>query len=145
MDYNGFGNDIFKTNGDYLVIDDLTTDIDLQKNIPDLERLIKMMEGGVKMVKVKVTENFYLGKFNEIRNLVRAGGKKANGYLGIGDIFECTEEMAEYLLGKNDLKRAFIEVIEVIPEKKKEEVKKEPVKKKTTTTKKTTKKTIAKK
>lgn len=125
MQYDGFGNNIFNTKGDYIAIDDYTTDIDMPKDIPKLEWLLKYMKGGIRMVKVKVIENFHLAKFNELRNLVRAGGNQADGYLGINDVFECTEEMAEYLTGKNALGRAFVEVIEVIPEKEefKEEIK----------------------
>ena len=119
MDYNGFGNDIFGTNGDYLVIDDLTTDIDLQKNIEDLERLIKIVKGGLKMVKVIVVEDFNLSmpKFSQLKNIQRTN-RKNDGYLYKNDKFECTEEMAEYLTGKNNYNRAFVKILEFIPEKK---------------------------
>ena len=74
------------------------------------------------MIKVKVTEEFTLGKFNEIKNIERANyNKKETGRLYVNDTFECTEEMAEYLMGKNAKKRAFVKIIEVIPEKKEEE------------------------
>ena len=77
------------------------------------------------MIKVKVIENFTLGKFNELTNIVRKS-KDEDGSLFVGDIFECTQEMADYLTGNNKEKRAFVEVIEVIPEKEiKEEVKEE--------------------
>ena len=67
------------------------------------------------MVKVKVTEEFTLGKFNEIRANYN---KKEIGRLYVNDTFECNEEMAEYLMEKNPLNRAFVKIIEVIPEKK---------------------------
>ena len=71
------------------------------------------------MVKVKVTEEFTLGKFNEIKNIERANyNKKEIGRLYVNDTFECNEEMAEYLMEKNPLNRAFVKIIEVIPEKK---------------------------
>ena len=127
IDYNGLGNDIFRTKGDFLVIDDLTTDIDCKKDIPNLERLIKIMEGGNKMVKVKVIENFHLGRFNELQNIQRVSSKNSPNYLYVGDVFECTEEMAEYLTKTNSAQRAFIEIIEVIPEKQ-EEVKQVEIK-----------------
>ena len=138
LDFNGYGNNIFNTKGDYKVIDDYTTDIDLPKNITELEKFIKIMKGGVKMIKVEVIEEFTLGRFNELRNIVRKT-KEETGRLFIGDIFECTEEMADYLIKTNKENRAFVKVIEVIPEK---EEKKEPIKK--TTAKKTTRKTTKK-
>lgn len=129
MDYHGFGNDIFRTSGDFLVIDDLTTDIDLQKNIPDLEKLIKIVKGGEKMVKVKVLSDFHLGKFNELKNIERANkAKNTAGYLYTGDIFECAENMAKYLMNidghKNPANKIFVSEIpiEVIPEKAEEKI-----------------------
>ena len=146
MDYHGFGNDIFKTRGDYLVIDDLTTDIDLQKNIPALERLIKFMKGELKMVKLEALEDFTLRRFNELKNIVRKDKEEA-GKIFYGDIFETDVELTEYLTntGKepNPANRAVAKVIEVIPEEEKKAEQK-PVKntttKKTTTKRKTTKK-----
>lgn len=71
------------------------------------------------MIKVKVIEDFHLGKFNELKNIIRANyNKREHGKLYVKDTFECTEEMAEYLMGKNAKKRAFVEVIEVVPEEK---------------------------
>lgn len=126
MDYHGFGNDIFYTKGDFLAIDDLTTDIDLQKNIPALERLIRIEKGVEKMIKVKVTEQFFLGKFNELMNVVRANpNKNEDGSLYVDDTFECDQKMLEYLQGTNATGRSFVEVVEVVPEKKVEEVVKE--------------------
>lgn len=94
------------------------------------------------MVKVEVIENFHLGKYNELKNIQKKV-QTGEGMLSVGDEFECTNEMAEYLTGKNSLGRAFVKIIEIIPE----EVKQEPVKKveekveKTTAKKKTTKRT----
>lgn len=76
------------------------------------------------MIKVRVIEDFHLGKFNELKNIIRANyNKREHGKLYVNDTFECTEEMAEYLMGKNAKKRAFVEVIEVIPEKENTEKK----------------------
>ena len=135
----GYINNIFEEKGDYTVIDDYTTDIDFPKDIKELETLLKIMKGGIKMVKVEVTEEFTLGRFNELRNIVRKGQEVA-GRLFIGDIFDCTEEMAEYLTKTNKEKRAFVKILEVIPEEKKQEEKEEKLKK--VATKKTTKKVI---
>lgn len=99
------------------------------------------------MVKVEVIENFSLGKYSELKNIARKSYNQ-EGYLYVGDIFECTEDMTKYLTGNNGFKRAFVKVLEVIPEVK-EEVKaekeeKKPAKK-TTTKRKTTTKKVAKK
>ena len=148
LDFNGFGNSIFDTKGDYIVIDDYSTDIDKIEDIETIEKFIKIIRGGVKMIKVEVTEEFTLGKFNELKNIVRAGREEA-GRLFERDVFECDEEMAKYLLGDNAYNKAYVKVIEVIPEQVKEEKKtaeiieeSKPKKKETkkVTTKKTTKK-----
>lgn len=73
------------------------------------------------MVKVKVIDNFSLGKFNELKNIVRANpNQDLEGRLFKGDIFECTEEMTEYLTKTNAQGKAFVEVVEIIPEKEEE-------------------------
>lgn len=91
------------------------------------------------MVKVEVIEEFTLGRFNELKNIQRKA-REEKGKLFVGDIFECEKELADYLLGTNTLKRAFVKVIEIIPEKGKE-IKEEKPKKTPTKS----KKTIAKK
>lgn len=72
------------------------------------------------MIKVIVTENFTLDltKFKQLKNIERTNLNK-NGYLYKNDKFECSEELAKYLTGKNAYNRAFVEVIEVIPNKQK--------------------------
>lgn len=90
------------------------------------------------MVKVKVIDNFSLGKFNELKNIVRANPRQdLEGRLFKGDIFECTEEMVEYLTKTNAQGKPFVEVIEIILEKKTDEEK--------TKKRRNTRKTIAKK
>lgn len=132
----GFANSIFDTKGDYIVIDDYSTDVDNIKDIQKIENIIKRMKGEIEMNKVEVIERFTFSRFNELVNIQRKGVDK-QGELFVGDIFECDKDIADYLLGENKLGRAFIKVIEVIPAKVevKEEVK--PVKK-TATKKKTT-------
>lgn len=68
------------------------------------------------MIKVEVIEDFTLQKFGELKNIVRKG-KSQEGKLFTGDIFECSEKMAEYLTGNNSINRAVAKVIEVIPDK----------------------------
>lgn len=97
------------------------------------------------MIKVEVIESFTLGAFKELKNIKRIN-KEENGKLFVGDVFECTEEMTKYLTNEtsNPMNRAFVKVIEIIPEKEKE-VEEKLVEKKTTTRKRTTRKTVAKK
>ena len=86
------------------------------------------------MIKVEVIENFSLGRGNEITNIVRKN-QGENGKLYVGDRFECSEELCNYLNGENHLARAFIKILEVIPEKpveKVDEPAEKPVKKTTT-------------
>ena len=69
------------------------------------------------MIKVQVIEEFRLGKFDELKNIKRASlDKNEKGHLYVNDTFECTEEMVEYLTTNNANKRAYVKVIEVIPE-----------------------------
>ena len=74
------------------------------------------------MIKVEVTEDFTLEKFNELKNIIRKT-KGQEGKLFIGDTFECDEKMADYLTGNNPINRAVVKVIEVIPEKENTEKK----------------------
>ena len=101
----------------YIAINDYTSDIDSKEDIRALEKILKIMKGELKMIKVEVIEEFTLGKFNQLRNITRKNNDKdETGKLFIGDTFECDEEIAEYLTGKNYLNRAFVKIIEVIPE-----------------------------
>lgn len=66
------------------------------------------------MIKCEVIENFRLGDFKKLKNVVRKG-KSLEGYLYKGDTFECDEEMAKYLTGHNKLNKSFVKIIELIP------------------------------
>lgn len=81
------------------------------------------------MVKVEVIDGFTLGRFDELKNIKRIKVEE-KGRLFVGDVFECSEEMYEYLTKNNAEKRAFVKLIEVKAEKKVKEENKE--KKKTT-------------
>ena len=102
------------------------------------------------MIKVEVIEEFTLGKFDELINIQRKN-KSTEGRLYKGDIFECDNKMAEYLLNeiKNPANRAFVKIIEVIPEKKPQKsidkIDKEVKETKRQTIRKTRRKSIAKK
>ena len=69
------------------------------------------------MIKVEALENFTLAKFDELKNIIRKNpNKNEKGKLYEGDVFECSKELADYLLGANALGRAVVKVIEVEPE-----------------------------
>lgn len=76
------------------------------------------------MIKLEVIEGFTLERFNELKNIERIG-IETPGKLNVGDKFECSKEIADYLLGNNPIERAVVKVIEIIPEKAKEEPKEE--------------------
>jgi len=78
------------------------------------------------MIKVKALEGFTLRRFNEIKNLIRANQDDKDGHISKDDTFECPEDLAKYLTNEtqNPANRALVEVIEIIPEQKKEVAKK---------------------
>ena len=115
---------------DYIAINDYTSDIDRPWDVINLEMKMEV----TKMVRVEVIEYFTLEKgivkFEDLKELVRKNPQNAkDGELFVGDIFLCTKEQANYLLGENQLKKAFVKIIEVIPEKEEQETK-EPIKRK---------------
>lgn len=74
------------------------------------------------MVKVKVLDNFHLDKFKKLKNIERADvSKNSEGYLYKGDTFECTEDIAEYLMNteehRNPANKIFVSRVplEVVP------------------------------
>ena len=96
------------------------------------------------MIKVEAMEEFILGKFDEIKDTIARKSREETGKLFVGDIFECDKDMADYLLGANAFKRAFVKVIEIMPDKL-EEIKEEKPKKTIAKKETKSKKTIAKK
>ena len=120
----------------YIPINDYTSDIDRKSDIPKLEQYILLKKGGLKMVKLKVIENFTLGRFNELKDIERIG-LDTKGMLYSGDMFKCEKELADYLLGNNPKNKVVVELVEVIPEKEEpiEEPKEEKPKKKKKATK----------
>ena len=97
------------------------------------------------MIRLQALENFTLGKFDELENIIRKNpNNNENGKLYEKDIFECKQELADYLLGANSLGRAVVKIIEIIPEEKVEYLSEPEVpieeKPKTTKKKKTSKK-----
>lgn len=95
----------------YVAINDESCDIDTPNDIIQLERIL----GGNKMVKCEVIERFTLGRFNELKNIERKS-IDTKGELYVGDTFECSDDLAQYLTGENTLGKTVVKVIEVIPE-----------------------------
>ena len=118
MEYSGFGNNIFHTKGDYMTIEDYTTDIDKPKDIPKIEKYLKYMRGEIDMVKVEVIVGFTLGDYYKIKESIIRKGYEKEGELFVGDIFTCDEEMAKYLMGNNKKREIVVEIVEIIPEEK---------------------------
>lgn len=117
---NGLDVNKHRLTTNYIPINDETCDIDRLEDI----YLLELKTGGNKMIRVKVTEDFDYGKFNELKELIRADGmNNKEGHLYKNDMFLCDKDTAEYLTGKNKYNRAFVEIIEVIPEEKKEKTK----------------------
>lgn len=75
------------------------------------------------MIKVEALEPFTLERFKEI-NIIERKGANTYGLVNKGDIFECNEEMANYLTKGNSYQKQFIRIIEVIPKKKTTKAKK---------------------
>lgn len=122
----------------YIAINDETCDID---TISDIILLNKEL-GGNFMVKVEVIKEFTLGEFDKLENIKRKS-KEEKGKLFVGDVFECTKGMCDYLTGKNMEGKVVVKILEVIPETKVEQTPIEKEEKKTI--KKTTKKKTSKK
>lgn len=67
------------------------------------------------MIKVEAIKQFTLKDFKEAKNIVRKD-KNEEGKIFVGDVFECSPKIAEYLQGNNKEKQVVIRVLEVIPE-----------------------------
>ena len=64
------------------------------------------------MIKCEVIEDVSLREFAKLTNIVRKA-RNVQGKLFVGDTFECTENMADYLTGNNPLNKAVVKVIEI--------------------------------
>lgn len=94
----------------YIAINDESCDVDVLDDIINLERKL----GGYKMVKCEVVERFTLGRFDELKNIQRKS-IDTKGELYVGDTFECSDDLAQYLTGNNPAGKVVVKVIEVIP------------------------------
>jgi len=102
----------------FVAINDISCDID---SMNDLEE-IRKKAGGVKMVKCRVIKDFTLKDFDKLVDIKRKSLEQ-KGKLFLGDTFECTDEMAKYLLGDNDSQSVVIEIIETKPKEAKKKKK----------------------
>ena len=73
------------------------------------------------MIRVEVIEQFTLKDYEKIKDSIKRKSIDVQGTLFIGDTFECTKEMADYLMGNNKNGDVVVKVIEVEPEKTIEE------------------------
>ena len=105
-------NDIFKSKGNYIIINDYTNDVDDEKDVAKIEKYLKYKEGN--MIKVEAIQDFTLGRFGELKNIKRKN-IDTPGKLYKGDVFECTEPMADYLTGGNSKKKVVVRVLEILP------------------------------
>jgi GTP:adenosylcobinamide-phosphate guanylyltransferase len=127
----GYGalNSIFHTNGDYIIINDYTTDVDKPEDVERIEKQLKF-EGGI-MVREEALMDFRLGAFKELRNIKRIDPtRNEDGKLYKGDTFECDEAMAKYLDRNNPTQLELARIIEYIPKEEKkveEKPKKKPI------------------
>lgn len=146
LDDWGEMNNIFSTKGDYVIIDDITTDVDNIKDIDLIEKYLRI--GGGKMVKCEViNQNVTIREFNRLKNIKRLKSNEEveqHNFFEIGDTFETDEDMARYLAGETPEQQIVcIKILEVIPEEK--EKKTEAPKEEQKYPKKIEKKPIAKK
>ena len=70
------------------------------------------------MIKCEVIKEFTLEKFNELQSIERKSSNQV-GKLFVGDTFECSKEMANYLTGNNKNGEVVVKIIEIVPKKKK--------------------------
>lgn len=108
---NGQNINEHKMTKNYIAINDESCDIDTINDIILLNEKI----GGIKMVKCETIKEFTLARYDELENIVRKS-KEEKGRLFVGDVFECDEEIADYLTGNNQLKIAVVKVLEIIKE-----------------------------
>lgn len=103
-------NNIFKSKGDYIIINDYTNDVDDIKDVDKIEKALNFKGGNMGDYKVKSLINF---------NDYNGGEIKGNDYIirRKGDVFTCTKERYEYLKEHNAVE--LVEVMAIQHETKK--------------------------
>ena len=66
------------------------------------------------VIKCEAIKDFTLKRFDELINYKKKS-QSLKGHIGKGDTFECSQELAEYLSGKNDKGLKVIRILEYIP------------------------------
>lgn len=105
---------VHKLTKNYVIINDESCDID---TIDDIKLLNERL-GGMKMIKVEVIEEFTYSDYDKIKNSLVRKSKSKDGWLYVGDTFECDEPTLKYLTGDNKLNKVVVKLIEVVPEEK---------------------------
>lgn len=136
IDYNGWNNDIFEKPGNLVRIDDITIDIDSERDIPKLEEAIayeKVRKGVKGMIRVLAEQTFNINDemWDKLKDITRANAENnEKNRLYLGDTFLCDSHIANYLLNKEDKEgnpginpadTRLVKVIEVIPDKEEKE------------------------
>ena len=80
-------------------------------------------KGGDDVIKVRTISPFTLKDYNKLSNVEKLFNREPNAF-DVGDTFECDEEMAQYLTGKNEQGLVVVEIVEVIPDIKEKYFKK---------------------
>lgn len=122
---NGLNVNEHKLTINYIAINDESCDIDSKKDI----KLLNERLGGMKMIKVEVVKEFTYNDFYKIKDSLVRKSREKDGWLYVGDTFECDEPTMKYLTGDNDKNAVVVKVIEVIPEPKIQEAIKEGLEK----------------
>lgn len=136
------GQDINKhiMTNNYIAINDESCDIDSVRDII----LLNYKLGGIKMVKCEVIKEFTLERFGELKNIERRSISTPNK-LYVGDKFECSENLADYLTGNNSKNETVVKVLEIEPKIEKNVIPEEKPNEPKTEIKKSTKKKKSKK
>ena len=69
------------------------------------------------IIKVEAIKPLTLERFDEIKNSIVRKGIDTYGQLNVGDTFECSQDLAEYLTGKNSRGMIVVKITEIIPKK----------------------------
>ncbi len=104
-------NDYAITERYYMITDD-TDDIDYPEDYENFVNKFRRQN----MIKCEVIKKFGFSRFNELEHIERKSIDVKDTLL-VGDTFECTKEIADYLTGNNPLNEVVVKVVEVEPEK----------------------------
>ena len=99
-----------KMTENFVAINDETCDIDSASDVKKIKEKVEER----KMMKLEAIINFTLERFDEIKIISRKA-IDTKGRLYPGDVFECNEEIANYVLGDNDKKVVAAKLIEITP------------------------------